>query len=274
MLAFEIIKLAGDLDPNSIKLHLAGRDNHDDPWLLYREGEFEEWQNFQSKKNFERPIVLTLISLPGKNRWLFAGVYRVVGREIRFYEKSNKDLHYYNLAHVPGYNDLDGRLIVNFKRPGRNSYLDAEKWLGQITVEQILDKPMANADFPGFRDVHLTRKELVRIVHRSPDSWRTALSNVSGVYLIRDGQTDKFYVGSAYGQSGIWGRWSSYVETRHGGNKMIKNLLTINGIDRADAFHYSILEIADIDATDKQIIAREQFWKEVLGSRAYGLNAN
>ena len=39
-------------------------------------------------------------------------------------------------------------------------------------------------------------------------------------------KTGKHYVGSASGaQGGIWGRWSEYAHTKHGGNKGIVDLV-------------------------------------------------
>ena len=39
-------------------------------------------------------------------------------------------------------------------------------------------------------------------------------------------KTDKHYIGFANGEhGGIWGRWSSYVQTKHGGNKLLVELI-------------------------------------------------
>ena len=45
-----------------------------------------------------------------------------------------------------------------------------------------------------------------------------------GVYLITDTSNGKMYVGSAYGENMILGRWKSYVKTGHGGNEGLKGL--------------------------------------------------
>jgi hypothetical protein len=50
------------------------------------------------------------------------------------------------------------------------------------------------------------------------------LQNQKGVYLITDISNGKMYVGSAYGENMILGRWESYVKTYHGGNVGLKKL--------------------------------------------------
>ena len=55
--------------------------------------------------------------------------------------------------------------------------------------------------------------------------WKMMLSNVYGVYLILDTITGQQYIGSAYGKDGLWGRWSNYIHTKHGGNKILIELL-------------------------------------------------
>ena len=50
----------------------------DQQWL--GTGDFDEWQTWQTRRNFEREFVLSLIQLPERNKWLFApGLVR--GRE-------------------------------------------------------------------------------------------------------------------------------------------------------------------------------------------------
>ena len=66
-------------------------------------------------------------------------------------------------------------------------------------------------------------------VRRGEPSWQAALSSISGVYLILDTKTGKTYVGSAYGEGGIWQRWSCYAETGHGRNVELIALLQSKG---------------------------------------------
>ena len=105
-------------------------------------------------------------------------------------------------------------------------------------------------------------------------SWKGALSNVSGVYLITDTKIGKLYVGSATGEGGIWQRWSEYAGNGHGSNRELIALLSEKGNEYSDYFQYSVLEIADTHASANDILTRESYWKDVLCSREHGYNAN
>ena len=73
---FQLINsLDPEISPNRCKIHLAGWDGKDDPLDRYFAGDFDEWQTWQTRRNFEREFVLSLIQLPERNKWLFAGIF-------------------------------------------------------------------------------------------------------------------------------------------------------------------------------------------------------
>ena len=86
----------------------------------------------------------------------------------------------------------------------------------------------------------------------------------------------KKYVGSAYGEHGIWSRWSCYIGTGHGWNDELTQLISVQGYDYAKSnFKISLLEYRPMKTDDKIIIEREGFWKNVLLSRtSFGYNKN
>lgn len=100
----------------------------------------------------------------------------------------------------------------------------------------------------------------------APLAWQTSLSSVRGVYLLVAGDGEQ-YVGSATGQDGFIGRWRGYAANGHGGNIVLRR----RGYRD---YSVSILEIASPDMAHRDILAREAFWKDKLGVRAHGLNAN
>jgi hypothetical protein len=102
------------------------------------------------------------------------------------------------------------------------------------------------------------------------------LENVKGVYLISDKSSGKKYVGSAYGDFGIWSRWAVYVGTGHGFNDELTKLISENDTDYArQNFRFSLLEYRSMRIDDNVIINRESFWKEVLLTRGqFGYNKN
>jgi len=79
------------------------------------------------------------------------------------------------------------------------------------------------------------------------------------------------YVGSAYGENMILGRWNSYVRIGHGGNVELKK---INFGHIKKNFEYSILDIFKSTTDDQIIITRESWWKSVLKTREFGYNKN
>jgi hypothetical protein len=98
---------------------------------------------------------------------------------------------------------------------------------------------------------------------------------VKGVYLITDTSNGKMYVGSAYGDTGIWSRWSCYITSGHGWNVGVKEVIKKHGLDYARKnFQLSLLEIFTMKTDDQLIIDREQHWKNALLTRAFGYNKN
>ena len=79
------------------------------------------------------------------------------------------------------------------------------------------------------------------------------------------------YVGSAYGENMILGRWQSYVKTGHGGNVELKKM-KFDHIKKN--FRYSILDIFKSTVDDQIIFTRESWWKAVLQTREFGYNNN
>src|SRR3990167_3855197 len=133
MQLFQLLQTLDDqLVPERCKLHLAVWNGKDEPLDVYLEGKFDEWQSWQTKKNFERDFVISLIALPRTNNWLFAGAHNSVGCK-----RAGQSLYRYRLQRRKGPNELDGRLIVYFKRAGRQSYLLGEKWSHTLQVAEI-----------------------------------------------------------------------------------------------------------------------------------------
>jgi hypothetical protein len=271
---FDVLNLssAAPLSPGQCKIHLATSDRKQNPLDVYWEGNFDEWQAWQTKKNFERPYIISLISLPAKNKWLFVGVYKTDGVELK--EDVPPGPYRYNTFLVDDYSDLIARAIISFERPSRASYLNAETWWERLVVSELREKKMTIQDFPGFNRTRIIKSTLDVIMREEIESWKSALSNVAGIYLITDVQTGKLYVGSAFGLDGIWGRWQVYSKTGHGNNKELRRLLNEKGGDYSKHFQFSILEIADTHASEQDVLDRENYWKSVLLSREFGYNEN
>jgi len=265
----QLIDLAG-VSLGRFKIHCAKAQSHPTPLERFFDGEFKEWQEGQNQHNFNCDKIVSLIFLHG-NKWLFAGVYSVLGVERPTKERT---WFKYSTEYVAGLEHIVGRAIVTFERSFRASYLKGENYGDQLFVSEIRDQRMSVGDFPGYNAVLLSYSLLRTIIREDLDSWRSPLSNVSGVYVITDNNTGKFYVGSAYGGDGIWQRWQAYAKTGHGGNKELKALLRKPRQAYVQHFQFSVLEVCDLNASKAYVISREVHWKDVLRSREFGYNEN
>ena len=265
----DLIRLAG-VTLGDYKIHCATSDTNP-PLDAFFAGKWKAWQEQQNQKNFECEQIISLISLGG-TRWLFAGVFDVLG--VKAGAAHNPNGFTYSTREVSGLDHLTGKAIVDFEKKFRASYLRGPKYEEHMLVVALRDQRMTVGDFPGFKSVLLPLSLLRTIVGEKNPSWHSALSNVGGVYVITDNSSGKHYVGSAYGGVGLWNRWATYAKNGHGGNVELRQLLATKGEDHAENFQFSVLEVCDRDASDDFIIGRETHWKTVLRTREHGLNGN
>lgn len=267
----DLMRLSGIVLGN-YKIHCATDNKASDwrPLQAYFAGTFEVGQAHQAQKNFECENVLSLINLGTGKRWLYVGVYRVDG--VRPDNECSGFL--YTLTRLAGLEHLDGRAIIDFPKSFRASYLVGANYENELLVHAIREEKLSIADFPGFNCVRLSFDMLASIIRQDNPSWRAALANVAGVYVITDTKTGRLYVGSAYGGVGLWQRWTAYAKTGHGGNKELRELLNREGQDYAKNFQFSLVEVCDINANPDYVISRECHWKDVLMTREFGLNWN
>jgi hypothetical protein len=178
----------------------------------------------------------------------------------------------FELAETPILADLAWRLVVDWgagTRTWKQSGLNADK----KPLLAIIDRKVEH--FPGFENIVLTFAQLEEVVAepRRYAEWHAALSAVNAVYLIVDIQTGKQYVGSAYGDGGLLGRWQVYVDSFHGYNlRMIAELQTAPAMYQR--FQFSVLQILPRSVTPDEIIRVETLYKRKLLTQEFGLNAN
>jgi hypothetical protein len=256
---------------------------HQDPRYdaqdLLQGGWLEAYQQFQSKPVFDNlDYIVSFIGMGG-SRARFLGVYRVNGRGpsanaslppgCPYGEWRNAGYHY-DLQHTPGYDHLEGRVVIDWGK-GRAWHQRASN----KTVVELLPAGYLLEPFHDYLQFTLTYHQLVYVVEHQEahKEWRARLSAVAGVYLILATTTGKQYIGSAYGVEGIWGRWLAYARTGHGGNALLSKLIATDPAYPA-SFSYSVLEILPTSFARAEVLAHERQFKQKLGSRATGLNAN
>jgi hypothetical protein len=222
------------------------------------------WNYNKNKSYKEGQITIGFVKIkPDENFWLLFHIGQVT-----------KDLNRlngvgYEFQDLPEYEKYVGRLIVKFKNKAQTMIRNAESVIDDCFVSQILPDTFDNDIFPGYEKINISWFDMKRTLEK--DTWKTALQNQKGIYLVTDISNGKMYVGSAYGENMILGRWKSYLNTGHGGNVGLRKL-TIEHIQQY--FRFSILDIYKSTTDDQIIIDRENYWKEVLQTRQFGYNEN
>ena len=263
---------------NEFKVHCATPNGENNPLSIWLSGQdnFTKDQNIQTKKNFERNYILSFCEINKNGEWLFVGIYESFGvKEIIKDKNTGKELNIYDTRLTKEGKEFIGKLVVGFDlkeespSAARQRYRYLESLLDKMEVLE-LKREKVKVEFPGYDNVNVSYKELESLIETP--AWKTALENQKAVYLIVDTKTGKKYVGSAYGNDMLLGRWRNYIANGHGGNKLLKPL-DFEYIK--ENFKYSILEIFKSSVDDEIIRNRESFWKEVLLTRTdFGYNGN
>ena len=196
-------------------------------------------------------------------------------------KKITKDLNIvggisYDGDELPEYKPYYGRLIIQFHKTFQAQGIYYKNVCDELLVNQLLPAAFDGYDFPGYDEVRLTWEQLEIIIKQHKKDWMAALQNQKAVYLITDRSNGKLYVGSATSDNGmLLQRWANYIDSGHGGNKELIELVNKEGIDYIKRnFQYSILENYNAKVDDSVILERESWWKETLQSRKFGYNAN
>ena len=268
------------LNWDQVKIHVAQFNGLRQPLDVFASS-FEAWRDEwnggnQRKHYWNRPFVFSMIELPKQpEQWLFGGIFRVDHHSA--VEREGRPYCFYELSDTSHGSALIGRLVIHWKKDGRPMARKPESILAHMTVAEIRALPYVGEDFPGHGNIHHRYAVLEGVWRESKQDWRGALENCSGVYLITDTKAGLRYVGSAYGEEGIYARWSHYFKTGgHGGNARLKKHLAKKGVEYArEHFEFALLEQLPQRYEPAQVIARENYWKQLLLTRgAFGLNDN
>lgn len=274
----DVLRKAG-LDPERVKLirHALSDKGFRDCYTAGKILEYTQRQNNSFSKNFD--YWCTFIS--GKSTYAkLHSCYKVLSMVPDTPDLTPEGFPhpewfdgkggYYELEHIDCLKEYENRLVIDWGKSTR-----AWHQKGSIEKSIISIQPNEKKVFVGFENLVLTYDELKTIFDNSAvdDTWQTALSSVYAVYLIVDLVSGKQYVGSAYGQDGLWGRWSTYVATHHGGNKKMIDLLK-DDPERYHQLQFSVLQILPKTVVDSEVINVEQLYKEKLKTIKFGLNDN
>jgi hypothetical protein len=266
--------LPAGFDPTQAKLNCAVYNGEAHP-IEVLATDPDEWVNWNRWRNvnddFNRQFIFALAQdRHDPTLWLFGGIWEVVGR------RPEPRAHSYDVALRE---DLMGpfmrRLYVRLPLAGRQRRRNMESLLDQMTVASILEEEFAGEAFPGHDRINHSLAEIQTVVAQQRPDWRIALEHVKGVYVIHDEETGAPYVGSAYGDTGVWQRWSYYAASLHGDNVGLKLHLDAIGEDAyRERMRFALLEFWSMRTDDQHVLDRETYWKSVLLSRSLGHNKN
>lgn len=251
------------------KIHFARWNHHIQPLEVWAQDskEWKGWQEYRPERNeFNRNYIFSLMQFYHENNsWLFGGVYQVLARHPDRYEVELMQLG----------EEFIGRLKLGSDYTGRTARVKFENHYAQFEVLEILREPYSGKVFPGYQSINISFHELETIVLNDRADWKVTLENAKGIYLISDDSTGKRYVGSAYGDQGIWGRWSQYIANGHGSNLGLDILNDGIGIDYYRRnLKFALLQYFSEDCSTELILQRELYWKSILLTRSHGLNLN
>ena len=178
------------------------------------------------------------------------------------------------------FREFSGRLKVLFHKTNHSGMVALKRQLNKMDVHSILDRKYNCWKFNGYDQVHLDFVSLQKIVEMNLSDWREALRAIAAIYQITDKTRGGAYVGSACGKDGLWGRWRMYAtgQYRGTGNDVGLEERIGNDPDCAKNFEFAILEVHNKKKSEKEIIDRENWWKDTLRTRKLhnnnGMNLN
>lgn len=250
-----LAKTAGGIRPLDV---LARCDEEWKSWNNCRNGE-------KQKNRFPAKFIVTFAQISGDN-FLFGGIYKILER----YEDT------YKIELLDKHTDLIGRLVIESTAPNKRGTAFTPHYILKNTKIVELYKTRYRGEiFTSINNINHKYQQIETIIKNELSDWKSALSKVKGVYLLTDKKMGRHYVGSAYGEGGIWSRWNDYVYSQDGGNKKLKELKK-NFTEEyfKENFKFTVLETVGSTATEEDIINLESFWKEKLLTRQFGYNAN
>lgn len=270
------VRLVRHADSRKVKL-IEGKEVSESLYRLYRY-EKETFLKYQKEQNRNRiENVDYIVSFIGERGTAgrFVGVYKVGNKVPSPY---NPDDVLCEMDIVESFESLTHRIVIEW---GKSTVSWCQDYYTNPKAVIRIDEGFTDEDgvprFVSYSDTILSFAELKAVID-SPESnpWHTALKSVNCIYLITDKKTGKHYVGSTYGEQGIYGRWETYAKTNgHGGNSQLMKIHKENPMYAQRNFQWSILEVLSINVTNDQAIARENLYKEKLMSRVpFGYNEN
>jgi len=216
---------------------------------------------------------ITFKSNAGKSAVLYK-VYKVIGKTPdKHYEFPNNfpdgpkdECAVYSLEIIDEFKEYMDRLVIEWPARG---------WYQKNLDKKIIAIKDTVKEFDGYEYFTLTFNELKHIISAPHlyNNWYAALSKINAIYLIVDKVNGKQYIGSSYGEKGLWGRWEKYAKNKHGNNEGLKELLKEHP-DRYNDFSFTILQVLPLNIKDRAIDIETKWKKKLNTYYPLGYNKN
>jgi hypothetical protein len=206
------------------------------PWLAAESPDvFNAYQQHHGrtveKRLAKATYLASFIGQPG-SKALFVGLYavsghRAIGRTKFWRIPENRELQklgmigyadsdprpsvlWFDLKLTDVYRDWRGKLVIGWPPPE----ISWTRWAAdnEFNVKAVLEESVFDKGMEPWDKLLLTWEALQHL----PRSWVVVLKQWRGVYFILDGADGKGYVGSAYGDENLYGRWLNYCLGRRG----------------------------------------------------------
>jgi hypothetical protein len=173
--------------------------------------------------------------------------------------RKHTDRDFFRLDRRQEMSEFSGRLVINPTRT--RAYIRLAETLDPQVValsrEDLFDTPVGD-----WREASFNGAEL-RVLGPSAAA---RLREWRGIYLIVDESDGARYVGSAYGETNMLGRWQTHVARDTGVTAELSRRDPVN-------FRFSILERVSPDMPPEDVIRLERTWMDRLHTIRYGLNS-
>jgi hypothetical protein len=177
-------------------------------------------------------------------------------------EEKNEKVLWFDLKLTKLRAQWKGRLVVGWPPPERSWWRRAHR--NEFPVLAIHEDSALDSRMPAWNEIDFTWEDLRAL----PKRLKAVLAEWRAIYYIFDTSDRKGYVGSAYGEANLLGRWLNYAADGHGGNRLLR------GRDPRN-FRFTVLQRVSPDMDAAEVIRLEATWKERLHTREpVGLNEN
>jgi hypothetical protein len=192
--------------------------------------------------------------LTEKQFWKVPAYVELKAFNLRGFIDDRPAIQWFELEPTDFYATWKGKLTISWPPPERSWWRRAHR--NDMPVLALLEESLFNSAIPEWDAINLSWDELSVL----PARWKTVFGQWRGIYYIHDTSDGKAYVGSAYGQNNLMGRWLNYASSGHGGDSQLLKRDPKN-------FRFSILQRVSPDMSQEDVMNLENSWKQRLHSR-------